>query len=113
MNANWSAIQNKIGLGLITTGLLWAAALPFQIQAQQSAAASDPTAVTTPLSNLRLENGKRDVRQLSGPLTDAVNRWAAATTHAEWLGYSVAEVTGHRSVCCQNWGRDGSDGCGK
>lgn len=113
MNAQSIALENRMGLALIMTGLLWAATLPFHLHAQQPAATSAPTASVALSGSLRLENGKLDAHQLSGSLSDTVNRWATATTRAEWLGYSVAEVHGERSVCCQNWGRNGSDGCGK
>ena len=113
MNTNSTVIQNRIGLALIAAGLFWAATLPFHVRAQQPAATPSPTASIAPFGSLRLENGKLDVRQLSGSLSDTVNRWATATTRAEWLGYSVAGVHGERSLCCQNWGRNGSDACSK
>ncbi len=110
MTAKWNRIQNNLGIALIATGILWAVSLEFSVHAQQPAA---PSASAAASGALRLENGKLDVRQLSGSLADAVNRWASGTRQAEWLGYSVAQVNGQGLACCCHDGRDGSTMCGE
>ncbi len=110
MKSRQGQTHEALAVTLIVLGVLWAAALQFPVHAQQSAA---PTAsISSRSETLKVENGKLDVRALSGSLADTVNRWAAATSHPEWLGYSVAEVPGNRSVCCQHWGKNGSEECG-
>jgi hypothetical protein len=111
MKTNWTRIRDGLAATLIATGLLWAAKLQVSAHAQQPVA---PIAAAASSANtLQVQNGKLDVRQLSGSLVDTVNRWAAGTTRAEWLGYSVAEVKGDRTVCCEHWGRVDSNVCGE
>jgi hypothetical protein len=111
MNTKWNQVQNNLGIALISTGLLWGVSLQFSVHAQQSAAAPASAASATTSGALKLDNGKLEVRQLSGSLDDAVNRWALGTRQPEWLGYSVAQVNGHGSACCGHDGRDGSRAC--
>jgi hypothetical protein len=105
MKAKYVRIHDALAIALITVGLLWVIALQLPVHAQQSA-----TAVAT--GTLQLQNGKLEPRPVVGLLGDIVNRWAESSTKAEWLGYSVAEVNGDRSVCCENWKGNNSLACG-
>lgn len=96
---------------LILIGLLWVSPLHFSAHAQQPARPPGPAPPVTS-GTLQLGNGKLEVRALSGPLSDAVNRWATGTLKAAWLGYSVAEVGGNRSGCCGNGRQNRSARCG-
>jgi HEAT repeat protein len=106
MKTRYAGIQDALAITLLAIGLVWGITRQFPVHAQQPAAA----AVTT--GALRVENGKLEPRNTSGSLTDTVNRWAAATTNAEWLGYSVAEVKSDRSVCCNDGGENHRNNCG-
>jgi len=113
MNTKRNQVQNNLGIALISTGLLWGVSLQFSVHAQQSVAASASAASATTSGALKLDSGKLEVRQLSGSLDDAVNRWAFGTRQPEWLGYSVAQGNGRGSACCDHDGRDGSRVCGE
>ena len=103
---NSARMYDTLAASLIAIGLFWAAALQVSVQAQQSPTA--PFATGT----VHVENGKLETRAVSGSLADTVNRWASATTKAEWIGYSVAEIKGDRTVCCGNNGKDRRNNCG-
>ncbi len=106
MNTKYARIHDSLAITLIAAGLLWLIALQFPVHAQQPASAPIVT------GTLHLEDGKLEPRSVAGSLNEIVNRWAVSSTKAEWLGYSVAEVNGGRSVCCGNWNRKDSQPCG-
>ena len=106
MKTKYARIYDFLAIALITIGLFWLIALRFSVHAQQPASA--PIATGT----FHLENGKLEPRPVAGSLGETVNRWAANSTKAEWLGYSVGEVNGDRSVCCGNWNGKDSQPCG-
>ena len=43
-------------------------------------------------------------------MADEVRRWTSETKDPRWLGYSVAEREGDRTICCENW--NGGRECG-
>src|SRR5580700_6939198 len=56
-------------------------------------------------------NEKIETRAVTGSLRDAFRGVEAQADKAEWVGYSVAETMGDRTVCCGNF-NDSYDGCG-
>jgi len=56
-------------------------------------------------------NAKMETRAVSGTLAETFRGIEAQAENAEWLGYSVAEIAGDRTVCCGNFS-DGYRGCG-
>lgn len=58
----------------------------------------------------RLENTKVETRQVTGSLEATLRDLAGKAERAEWIGYSVDQIAGERSVCCGNY-HDGG-GCG-
>ncbi len=106
MKTKYSRIYDAIAVTLIAIGLAWGIMLQHSAHAQQPASA--PIATGT----MPIENGKLELRNSSGPLSDTINHWAATTTKAEWLGYSVAEIKGDRSVCCGSGSKDHWSNCG-
>ena len=67
---------------------------------------SEPQSAEIP----RIENAKMEARALTATLDATFRGLLAQADKPEWIGYSVAEVTGDRGVCCGNY-HDGS-GCG-
>jgi hypothetical protein len=59
----------------------------------------------------QIVNAKIETRAVSGSLADAFRGVQGQADKPEWVGYSVAEVTGDRTVCCGNY-NDGYGGCG-
>ncbi len=106
MKTKYARMDDALRVSLIAVGLVWGITLQFSVHAQQ------PAPVSVAPDTLHVEGGKLELRPLSGSFSDTVNRWAAATSKAEWLGYSVAEVKGDRSVCCGDGGRGHSSNCG-
>lgn len=107
-----SGIHDVLAVAFIAAGLLSARGLQFPAHAQQPAASTAQLASASSSSALRLQNGKLDVRQVSGSLSTTVNSWASASTKPEWLGYSVATVNGDRSVCCGDGSKQYATNCG-
>jgi hypothetical protein len=56
-------------------------------------------------------NAKIETRAVSGSLADALRAVQAQADKPEWVGYSVAEIAGDRTVCCGNF-NDSYGGCG-
>jgi hypothetical protein len=80
-----------LGLGLVTGG---ASRAPIE-------AAETPQVI----------NAKIETRAVNGSLAETLRGFQAQADKPEWVGYSVAEVTGDRTVCCGNY-NDSYGGCG-
>src|ERR1700675_2384715 len=48
-------------------------------------------------------NAKIETRAVTSSLADALRAIAAQADKPEWVGYSVAEIAGDRTVCCGNF----------
>lgn len=58
----------------------------------------------------QLVNAKTETRAVSGSLADTLRGIAAQADKPEWIGYSVAQISGDHNACCGNF-NDGY-GCG-
>ena len=58
----------------------------------------------------RIENAKIETRAVTGSLDATIRGIAAQAEKPQWVGYSVDQIAGERSVCCGNY-RDG-ESCG-
>ena len=58
----------------------------------------------------RVENANIETRAVTGSLDATLRSITARAEKPEWVGYSVDQIAGERSVCCGNY-RDG-EGCG-
>ena len=58
----------------------------------------------------RVESAQAETRAVTGSLDAAFRGILAQAEKPEWVGYSVDEIPGDRSMCCGNW-NDGA-GCG-
>jgi HEAT repeat protein len=58
----------------------------------------------------RIENAKVVTRAVTGNLDATIRELAGKAEKPEWVGYSVDQIAGERSVCCDNY-HDG-EGCG-
>jgi HEAT repeat protein len=56
-------------------------------------------------------NAKIETRAVTGSLAETLRGIEAQADKPEWVGYSVAEVAGDRTVCCGNY-NDSYSGCG-
>jgi HEAT repeat protein len=56
-------------------------------------------------------NAKIETRAVNGSLGATLESAKAQADKPEWVGYSVAEITGDRTVCCGNF-NDSYGGCG-
>ena len=82
--------QAVLAATLLTAGTLWA-----------GQAAETPQVV----------NAKIETRAVSGTLAGTLRGIEAQADKPEWVGYSVAEIVGDRTMCCGNYS-DGYGGCG-
>jgi HEAT repeat protein len=58
----------------------------------------------------RIENAKVETRPMSGSLEAMLRELAGKAEKPQWVGYSVDQIAGERSVCCGNYHE--SNGCG-
>jgi len=58
----------------------------------------------------RVESTKAETRAVTGTLDATFRGILAQAEKPEWVGYSVDQTAGERSVCCGNWSDEG--GCG-
>ncbi|MGC2463728.1 MAG: HEAT repeat domain-containing protein [Candidatus Acidiferrum sp.] len=56
-------------------------------------------------------NAKMETRAVTGALAETFRGIEAQADKPEWVGYSVAEIAGDRTVCCGNF-NDGYGSCG-
>jgi HEAT repeat protein len=56
-------------------------------------------------------NAKMETRAVTASLADTLHGIEAQAEKPEWVGYSVAETAGDRTVCCGNY-NDGYGSCG-
>jgi HEAT repeat protein len=56
-------------------------------------------------------NAKMETRALQGSLADTLRGLEAQADKPEWIGYSVPEIAGDRTVCCGNF-NDNYGSCG-
>src|SRR4029077_18033809 len=56
-------------------------------------------------------NAKLETRAVTASLAETLRGIEAQADKPEWVAYSVAEITGDRTVCCGNY-NDGYGNCG-
>jgi len=112
MRSDWARVRKILGISFIVAGLVWAFAVQMRGEAGRVEAAGPSRSAQSSNSGdvPVFQNGHLGKQPVRGTLADEVHKWAAATTTARWLGYSVAAVEGDGTICCSNW--NGSDrGC--
>ena len=57
-------------------------------------------------------NAKLETRTISGSLDATIRDIVSKNVDREWVGYSVPDISGERSVCCGNYNNGGDMGCG-
>ncbi len=58
-----------------------------------------------------IQNSHLNQQSAAGSLATQLKDWTAQVTTPQWLGYTVPEVAGNRTVCCGNGDWNGND-CG-
>ena len=66
----------------------------------------------TDATALHVENARLEKRTLAGLLANEVKRWTDQSAEPQWLGYTVPQITGDRTVCCGNYNGSWDNGCG-
>jgi HEAT repeats len=51
-----------------------------------------------------IANAQMQTRPVGGTLATELKTWSANTAQPQWIGYSVAQVAGHRDLCCSDGG---------
>ncbi len=115
MNAkdSMSVGRNILGLAMILAGILCTiaqfakgGALRMNFGPGLAYAAAAQAGLEMP----RVESAKAETHAVTGSLDAAFHGILAQAEKPEWVGYSVNEIAGERSVCCGNWSDDA--GCG-
>jgi hypothetical protein len=98
--ANWKRKTALAGF-LAVSGVAWAGA-------QQPAPAA-PSALAAPAASnssadiAQIQNAKLETRTLTTSLSQTLQQLIDRADKAQWIGYSVPEVSGQRTVCCGNY----------
>jgi len=115
MNAedSLSTVRRILGLAMILTGIIGTVAqfanggtLRTSFAPSLAYAATAQAGVEMP----RVDSAKAETQAIAGTLDATFRGILAQAEKPEWVGYSVDEITGERSMCCGNL-NDGS-GCG-
>jgi HEAT repeat protein len=86
---------------------IMAAQLVFGFGLAPGGASLAPTEAETP----QVVNATVETRAVTGSLAETLRNVEAQADKPQWVGYSVAEIAGDRTVCCGNF-NDGYGGCG-
>ncbi|MGB2589722.1 MAG: HEAT repeat domain-containing protein [Candidatus Acidiferrum sp.] len=101
--------RTLLGLTVLVVALLLVGtmrAIPPAAANEANAAAAQAGAEPTQVVNAKLET-----RAVSGSLSDTLRAIQARADNPEWVGYSVSQISGDRTVCCGNY-NDGYGNCG-
>jgi hypothetical protein len=73
--------------------------------ARQNPAPAARSSANTP----NIQNSRVNQQATTGSLATQLKDWTAQVTSPQWLGYTVPEISGNRSICC---GSDWNGDCG-
>src|SRR5260370_12959577 len=80
------------------------------VSVRRNAQAGNPPAADQP----RVVNAKVETRALQGPLESGFRAVVSRAAGPAWIGYSVAEIAGDRTICCGDFMNDDSSfRCGR
>ncbi len=74
--------------------------------AQQTAAPPARSSSGAP----NIQNSRLNQQPITGSLDAQIKTWTAQVTTPQWLGYTVPEIAGNRSMCCSGGDRNGDCG---
>jgi HEAT repeat protein len=97
-------IQNAFAICLAATAMVYGALRHAEI----AVAAAPPQSDATPANVI---NAKIETRAVTGTLADTLRTLQTQADRPEWVGYSVHEIPGDRTMCCGNF-NDGDYRCG-
>ena len=115
MNSNDSLLKGRriLGLAMISVGTFCAIsqfANTSGLRARFTPGLAYAATVQTGSEMPRVESARAETRAVTGSLDATFRGILAQAEKPEWVGYSVDEIAGDRSMCCGNW-NDGA-GCG-
>lgn len=110
-NDGMSTGRRILGLAMMLMGIIGAVAQiakgrPLRPDFSQAYAATVQGGTEMP----RVESAQAETRAVAGTLDATFRAILAQAEKPEWVGYSVDQIAGERSVCCGNWNDEG--GCG-
>jgi HEAT repeat protein len=106
-----STPKKILGLAMILVGISCAVAQLAKGGAASTEAWQASTAATTAAAEMPcIENAKVETQAVVGSLSATFRELAGKSAKPEWVGYSVEQIAGERSVCCGNYSDSG--GCG-
>jgi hypothetical protein len=95
--------RGVLGLAMIAIGITCAAA-------QLAKGGASPASAQAVPEMPRIENAKVETRAVAGSLEATFRELAGKAEKPEWIGYSVDQIAGERSVCCGSHREDESCG---
>jgi HEAT repeats len=116
MRANHKLLmeRNPFGFALIAVAMMFSVAQFAKAKALREASAQASPAPTQSTSEApNVLDAKMETRAVTGSLADTLSGIEAQADKPEWVGYSVTEIAGDRTVCCGNFSDgDGYRNCG-
>jgi HEAT repeat protein len=103
--SNLASLLTRFSLAAIL--IVVCAALTIASPAQQNTAPPARSSSTAP----NIQNSRLNQQPIAGSLATQLKDWTAQVTTPQWLGYTVPEVAGNRSICCGSGDWNGND-CG-
>jgi hypothetical protein len=101
---DFRAVQNALAVCFAATAIAYGALR----HAETAVAAAPPQSDSAPAN---IVNTKLETRAVAGSLAETVRAIQAQADKPEWLGYSVPQIAGDRTMCCGNYS-DGDYRCG-
>lgn len=102
------SLGNALKKSLLTTACVAGVALAAPGPTRAAGTHTAPQSTAAPGN---IENAKLETRAVTGTLAETFNGIEAQAEKPEWLGYSVPQIAGDRTMCCGNYS-DGDYRCG-
>jgi hypothetical protein len=104
MHVEFRAIQNAFAICVVGSAMAYG----ILRHAETVVAAAAPQSDSAPANII---NAKLETRAITGTLAETFRALQAQADKPEWVGYSVPEISGDRTMCCGNF-NDGDYRCG-
>ena len=105
IHLNLRTIENAFAISLATLAITYGVLR----QAETVVAAAPRQSDAAPAN---IVNANLQTRAVTGSLVDTLRTLQAQANNATWLGYSVPQISGDRTMCCGNYTDGGDYRCG-
>lgn len=103
--------MNRTLLGLTVLSVVLFLVGPMRAIPRAEPNLANATRAQADAETAQIVNAKLETRAVSGSLAETLRGIQAQADNPEWVGYSVAQISGDRTMCCGNY-NDGYGNCG-